>query len=333
MTLTVILITAAAVALAAFLLTGLAVRVLTARAVLDRPNARSSHAVPTPRGGGIAVLAALVPGLALLAVLSGEAARLWPALLGLVLLAGVSFADDLSSLSARLRLLAQAIAVGLGMVALPEASLTQGLVPLALERLVLAVGWLWFINLFNFMDGIDGITAVETIAVGLGAGLSALLLGAPGLLAALGLVTAAGAAGFLPQNWHPARIFLGDVGSVPLGYLLGFILLWLALAGAPAAALALPLYYLADATLTLLKRLGRGERVWQAHREHWYQRAAAATRHDRVSLAVAAANAAVVAVAAATVLLSPALIALAGLVVWGLIGHLGRLAGGPRGPH
>jgi UDP-N-acetylmuramyl pentapeptide phosphotransferase/UDP-N-acetylglucosamine-1-phosphate transferase len=109
----------------------------------------------------------------------------------------------------------------------------------------------------------------------------------------------AGAAfGFLPWNWQPARIFLGDVGSVPLGYALGWLLLSLAAAGAWAAALILPLYYLADATLTLMRRLARGERVWQAHREHFYQRATQAGRsHAAVVSLVALADAVLIALA------------------------------------
>jgi len=125
------------------------------------------------------------------------------------------------------------------------------------------------------MDGIDGLAGSEAAAIAIGLVLFA-LFGAgrdPGL-AALAATTGAAAVGFLVWNWAPARIFLGDVGSVPLGYLFGFLLLDVAARGAWKIAVILPLYFLADATLTLFRRLARGERIWQAHRRHFYQRAA-----------------------------------------------------------
>jgi UDP-N-acetylmuramyl pentapeptide phosphotransferase/UDP-N-acetylglucosamine-1-phosphate transferase len=151
----------------------------------------------------------------------------------------------------------------------------QGWLIPGLDAVAAGLLWLWFINLFNFMDGIDGLAGSEAAAVALG-----LLLFAgfgdgrdPGL-AALAATAAAAALGFLVWNWAPARIFLGDVGSVPSGYLLGFLLLDVAARGGWKIALILPLYFLADATVTLARRLAHGERVWQAHREHFYQQAA-----------------------------------------------------------
>jgi UDP-N-acetylmuramyl pentapeptide phosphotransferase/UDP-N-acetylglucosamine-1-phosphate transferase len=156
---------------------------------------------------------------------------------------------------------------------------------------VTALGWLWFVNLYNFMDGIDGITGIETASLGVGIALVAALSGVPSALAPLGLACAAAGLGFLVWNWHPARIFLGDSGSVPLGLLLGGLLVQLAVAGQLAAALILPAYYLADATITLGKRAARGEKVWQAHRQHFYQRAVqGGKRHDQVVKAIAAGN-------------------------------------------
>jgi UDP-N-acetylmuramyl pentapeptide phosphotransferase/UDP-N-acetylglucosamine-1-phosphate transferase len=158
--------------------------------------------------------------------------------------------------------------------------------------------WLWFLNLFNFMDGIDGIAGGETAALGVGAASVAWLAALAPSVALYGLTAAAAALGFLWWNWHPARIFLGDVGSVPLGYLLAWLLLDLASHGAWAAALILPLYYVADASLTLLVRLLRGERVWRAHREHFYQRAAqGGLSHAQVVGAILLADAALVALA------------------------------------
>jgi UDP-N-acetylmuramyl pentapeptide phosphotransferase/UDP-N-acetylglucosamine-1-phosphate transferase len=154
----------------------------------------------------------------------------------------------------------------------------------------------WFINLYNFMDGIDGIAGVETLAIGFG--LFALLAtaggdtGRPGIALALAaLVTASAAAGFLVLNWHPARVFMGDVGAIALGYLLGWFLLTLAAWGYWTAALILPGYYLADATITIVRRALAGETVWQAHAKHFYQRATQrGLGHARVARFVAAGN-------------------------------------------
>jgi UDP-N-acetylmuramyl pentapeptide phosphotransferase/UDP-N-acetylglucosamine-1-phosphate transferase len=248
---------------------------LRRRAVLDRPNERSLHAIPTPRGGGIAVVAAIVLAwwaLTGLGLLPRPAA---PILVGAVVLAAVSWADDVRGLPPAVRLAVQLVAIGLVLRAgLPAGLVFQGWLPPAFDGIATALVWLWFVNLFNFMDGIDGLAGIEAAAIGVGV----LLFAAVGIgqtpgLAALAAAIVAAAAGFLVWNWAPARIFLGDVGSVPLGYLLGFLLLDQAARGRWKLALILPLYFLADATITLLRRLARGERVWEAHRRHFYQAA------------------------------------------------------------
>ena len=247
---------------------------LRRRAVLDIPNARSSHSEATPRGGGIAVTGGILLGLvAWLALRPDPVLPL--VLLGMMALAVVSWLDDRhGGLPVSLRLGVQMLATGIVLAFLPwQFGITQGLLPVWLERVLLFLGWVWFINLFNFMDGINGITGIETVTVGGGAILVATLLGQGGL-AVPGLIAAAALCGFLPWNWGRARVFLGDVGSVPVGYLLGAVLLLLALNGQWAAALVLPMYYWMDATVTLLRRLRRGERVWQAHRSHFYQQGA-----------------------------------------------------------
>lgn len=295
------------VAAVAFVLSCIGTRVLVAvlrrGAVLDIPNARSSHAVPTPRGGGIAVI-----GVSLVAWLGLCGGGVVPAATVVVALAAaglalVSWLDDLRGLSPGVRLLAQFAAVAAGMRVLPHGLLFQGWLPAGLDEIAGALLWVWFVNLFNFMDGIDGIAAGEAVAVGVGIAVVALAGAVGGLaLAAPAVAIAAAALGFLVWNWAPARIFLGDVGSVPLGYLLGFLLFELARRGAWQAALILPLYFLADASLTLLWRLARGERVWQAHREHFYQRAVQrGLGHDAVVLRVVAADAVLVGCAWAAV--------------------------------
>lgn len=248
---------------------------LQRRAIMDIPNDRSSHVEITPRGGGIATTAGILLGLAIWLTLRPDAAMLLP-MLGMAVLAIVSWLDDRSGgLPVGIRLGAQAVCVGLVLAMTPvEATLAQGLVPVWLERAVLLIAWLWFTNLFNFMDGINGISGVEMIAVGLGATAVALLQQDSTVMAA-GLIVAAAAVGFLPWNWGArAKVFLGDVGSIPVGYLLGALLLFLALDGAWAAALILPMFYWVDATYTLLRRLLRGEKIWQAHRSHFYQQGA-----------------------------------------------------------
>jgi len=258
---------ATATGLVAWLVTRLLIPILARREILDRPNERSSHRVATPRGGGIAVTGSVLLAWIVLVLTGSALSRVLGIVLGAAFLAVVSWIDDLRGLSPLVRLLVQVGAVIIGLAVLPEQhSLSQ----LALSGLV----WVWWINLFNFMDGIDGLAGSEAAALGAGLLLFASVgSGADPALRELAAALTGAAIGFLAWNWSPARIFLGDVGSVPLGYVLGFLLLDLAVRGYWRIALILPLYFLADATITLARRLLRGERVWQAHREHFYQRA------------------------------------------------------------
>ncbi len=291
---------AAAVFALALAGTWMMLRWLRGRAILDHPNDRSSHAIPTPRGGGIAVVVAVLAGWAVSQWRLPEQgfALLLAATLGLALL---SWLDDLRGLPAWVRLIGQALAV---LVALPwlgfDGLAFQDLLPPPVVLGLAALIWLWFLNLFNFMDGIDGISAVEAGAVGLGLALVSAITSHGAMDPLPGLALAAAAAGFAVWNWQPAKVFLGDVGSVPLGFLIGGLLLKLAADGIWAPAVILPLYYLADASITLTRRLLRGERVWQSHREHFYQRAVRAGRsHAQVSFAVLVANLALVALSLA----------------------------------
>jgi UDP-N-acetylmuramyl pentapeptide phosphotransferase/UDP-N-acetylglucosamine-1-phosphate transferase len=288
-----LLLLAGAVAVLSWGATGRVVAWLRRRAILDRPNARSSHVVPTPRGGGLGALPPVLLGWGFLTLLPGADALQGAAILGALLLAAISWRDDRGHVPVRLRLLAQLVATVPVALLLPG-PVAQGWLPGWLDLALAVVAWVWFTNLYNFMDGIDGITGIETTALGIGLAAVAVAAG-PWIAAGPGLVLAAGAAGFLAWNWHPARVFLGDVGSIPFGYLAGGLLLALAGAGHWAAALILPLYYLADATLTLLRRLARGEAMWRAHREHFYQRAVqGGLSHAGVALRVALADAVLV---------------------------------------
>ncbi len=273
--------------------TRLVLDVLRRRAVLDHPTDRSSHRAPTPRGGGIAVMATLVPIWAVVAAAAAERpAEIATVLIAAAGLSALTFVDDLRGLSVIVRLLAQIAAVAAGLAVLPsDRPVFQGLFPPTADLLLTGLLWLWFVNLFNFMDGIDGISGVEGTTIGLGVMLVALAAGLGAAWALYGLALAGAVLGFLRWNWPPARVFMGDVGSVGIGFLGGWLLLGIAAEGHWVAALILPLYYLADATLTLLRRLLRGERIWRAHRSHYYQRAAARLgSHAAVSLGIAATN-------------------------------------------
>ena len=243
----------------------------------------------------------------------------------------MSWLDDRFGLSPGTRLVVQALCVAGGLAALPGGgAVFQGLLPPWLDLIVSGIAWLWFVNLFNFMDGIDGIAGSEAVAIGGGVALLAVLEpGAVGLGAGLLAATLAAASlGFLWWNWQPARLFMGDVGSVPLGYLLGWLLLALAAAGFWAPALILPLYFLADASWTLARRLARGAKIWQAHREHFYQRAVQAGRsHAWVVRRVVVADLALVGLAAwaASGMTWPALAAAAAVVAL-LLADLSRPA-------
>jgi len=263
----------AAIAVSAGLI--LALRPLLVRYALARPNARSSHAAPTPQGGGIAVVTAALASLWLGAALAGLAGetQLAGLTLAAAILALIGVVDDIRGLGPAPRLLVQAVAVGVVIATLPSDVRIVPLLPRALEWVLLLVGGVWFVNLVNFMDGIDWMTVAETVPIAAGAALLGLIGAVPLSTVLVALALLGATIGFAPFNRPVARLFLGDVGSLPIGLMLGWILMVLASRGHLAAALLLPLYYLADATITLARRLARREAVWQAHRTHFYQRA------------------------------------------------------------
>jgi UDP-N-acetylmuramyl pentapeptide phosphotransferase/UDP-N-acetylglucosamine-1-phosphate transferase len=245
---------------------------------LARPNVRSSHDRPTPQGGGIAVV------FITLAVAWGAAVVLSPlaqnhsqqfliVTVATAFLACVGAVDDLRTLPTALRLSLQFVAVGAMIAALPSEMQILPFLPWWVERTCLLLSGVWLVNLVNFMDGIDWITMTEVVPV---TGVIVLvgLFGVIGLLPTIVAAALFGASfGFAPFNRPVAKLFLGDVGSLPIGLLLAWLLLELAFSGHLAAALILPLYYLADATITLGHRVVKGEPFWQAHRTHFYQRA------------------------------------------------------------
>jgi UDP-N-acetylmuramyl pentapeptide phosphotransferase/UDP-N-acetylglucosamine-1-phosphate transferase len=247
----------------AFVVAFIALRVLLSRFgrfALDAPNARSLHQHAVPRTGGIAVLLGVASSAGF------GALELWMPMAVAAALAVLSLIDDMRGLPGGLRLAAHLAGAGVVVWYL--------LAPMnAVALVVLALAVAWITNLYNFMDGADGVAGGMAL-IGFGAYALAAALAGRLPLAALCVALAAAAAAFLLFNFHPARIFLGDVGSIPIGFFAGA----LGLAGwrDDAWPLWFPLLvfgpFIADATVTLLKRLARREPVWRAHRDHYYQR-------------------------------------------------------------
>jgi UDP-N-acetylmuramyl pentapeptide phosphotransferase/UDP-N-acetylglucosamine-1-phosphate transferase len=245
------------------------------RYALARPNARSSHKIPTPQGGGVAVVLAVAIAIGANALLLAPdrtaLGDLLPLGAAVAVLTVVGAIDDIFPLAPMLRLVIQAAAVTLTVAAAPPELRALPVAPLAVERAAEIFAGLWFVNLVNFMDGIDWMTVAETAPSTAALFLFALFGAAPPPAGPVALALCGAVLGFAPFNRPVAKLFLGDVGSLPIGLLLFWLLLQLAGSGHLAAAVLLPLYYVADATITLLRRLARGERITEAHRSHFYQ--------------------------------------------------------------
>ena len=252
-----------------------AVRPLLLRYALARPNARSSHRLPTPQGAGIAVIAATLVVAGGVIACTGSTELKFPAVVfgATLFIAIAGAADDVKSIPVITRLILQALAVGAVLYTASGDLRIIPACPLWIERGLLLLAGLWFVNLVNFMDGLDWMTVAEVVPITA----ALVLLGSLGALSPSATIVAAALGGamvgFAPFNRPVAKIFLGDVGSLPIGLLLGWCLLELVQRQHLAAALLLPLYYLSDATVTLLRRLAKREPVWAAHRSHFYQRA------------------------------------------------------------
>lgn len=274
-------------------LTGAVLRVAHTRAWLDVPNDRSLHSIPTPRGGGLGIVATmlgfLLIGGALRVVPPRLVAALWG---GIVATALVGYIDDRRGVHplarAAVHLAAGAWVVawlgGLSVVHVGGRTLTLGWFGSVLATVLIA----WCVNLYNFMDGIDGIAGSEAVIVGLVSGILFQATGARDL-AWLALLTAASSAGFLAWNWPPARIFMGDVGSGSLGLIFGTLAVSAEITSSVPMLIVLLLLgvFIVDATITLLRRMARGERWYQAHCSHAYQRLVqTGWSHRRVTTAV-----------------------------------------------
>jgi len=282
---------------ASVLLTGAVRRFALSHGLVDVPNPRSSHQHPTPRGGGVAIVATATAGFAVLTALHLLDFALFAALAGGLGVAVIGFTDDRKALPAVVRLGAHVVAAlwalawlgGLSAVRLGEHLIAFGAGGVVLGTF----GIVWVLNLFNFMDGIDGIAASEATFIAWSAALLAPGSPASSGAAAAAVVFGAACLGFLRWNWPTARIFMGDVGS---GYA-GYVIAVLAVAAGRDDPIALPVWltlggvFFADATVTLIRRLLRGERIYMAHRSHAYQWLSRRWgSHQRVTLAVIGLN-------------------------------------------
>jgi len=264
----------AMLAIAPAAIAGLAVPVLAktrlASRLADHPNERSLHEVPTPRIGGLCLMAAAMPF-----ALAFADDGLLVALVAALFLCALSLVDDARSLPVGLRLSGHVLAAAIVVASVVDAN--EPAASQLVESIVALLAIVWMTNLFNFMDGADGL-AGGMAAIGFASLAIAAALAGQWALAAAALAFASASAGFLVHNFPPARVFMGDAGSVPLGFIAGAFgyLGW----KNGAWPLFFPLMafapFIADATLTLLKRIVRAEPFWKAHRKHAYQRLALA---------------------------------------------------------
>lgn len=251
-------------------------RMAVGRRLLDHPNERSAHVRPTPRLGGIGIMASFLPAAFLVATWPPASSVTFVALGATTLVAAIGLWDDLSPLRARTRLgiqvLAASVVTWVAWDRLPSAwSLFGPLVPHWILGLLTVLWIVWLANLYNFMDGIDGLAAGQAVIAA--TAVAVVTGGAAPTLALLATFLAAGSAGFLVLNFPPASIFMGDVGSTAIGFTFAALPLVAPAGTLPleVVALALSLFVL-DATVTLVRRLSRRERLFEAHRTHFYQR-------------------------------------------------------------
>lgn len=296
--------------------------------VIDRPNARSSHVMPVVRGGGVAIVITVI-GAVFWSLNAGQTDFAGVAVAA-AFLAAVSFYDDLRSVSAGIRLAVQASAAAAALLWLARYDPAIGGTLLAPAVGFLGTAFIWIVgytNVFNFMDGINGLAAGQAIVNGVG---SALLgyqagLGVDHPAIVLSVAVSAAALGFLPYNFPRARVFMGDVGSATLGFLLAVASVWMARDASRSMLLwivVLHANFVLDAGVTLLRRVGRGERWYEAHREHFYQRMVRAGKsHAYVAVIEMGLQAAVVvALVCATKSSLPMRLLVAGSIVigWGV---------------
>ena len=276
------------IVLASLVLTELIRRYTLNKNLIDIPNERSSHTIPTPRGGGLSIVVVFLISISFITPLSAD---IYYALLGAgILIAGIGFWDDHNHIPAKWRLISHFTAVfwvlywlgGVEEFHILDYNINPGFLGLVFVALLLV----WLLNLFNFMDGIDGIAATEAIFV---SSVGAYFSWISGLewIAISALILAAASLGFLLLNWPPAKIFMGDVGSSFLGLMLGVIAYASIIKGVSVWIWIIILgVFLVDSGVTLLRRILNGERWYEAHCSHAYQHAAKKWGHKKVTINV-----------------------------------------------
>lgn len=281
--------------------------------IIDVPNARSNHKKSTPTAGGVAIVLT-ISGFMLFYKLLRPDISILPFLASLWIIASVSLVDDLRNLPILPRVIFQSISI---------LTLLYYYVP---GHVYLFVPFFFFINFYNFMDGIDGSAVSE--AAHISASFFIISLVVPDLpeeMKKLSLVMLGASLGFAKFNWHPARIFLGDVGSISLGLICGWLLITLAKKGLYVAAIIIPMFYLADSSLTILKRLLQKKKIWEAHSEHFFQKAARKGHsHSRITKKIIACNLVLLALSIVSITYPVTSFITASVVVLGLLYNLQR---------
>lgn len=320
------------IAITAFLLTLLGTRltILTLRkkqVPLTPLQIQQKKTLPAPTGGGVAVVMAMIICLLVADIDYGI-------VLSLFLLAALSLLDDLIGVPGPVRLLVQVLSVliALGVVNTP---MFGEVFPLWADKAIMVVLWVWVINMFHFMDGIDGITPTEMICIGFGLCLITVINDSfPTPLSTYSLILFSAGCGFMWWNWFPAKIRLGEVGTVPIGFFVGYLLVLAINAGYGYAAVILPAYYISDATITLMYRAAKGKRMLAKHSEYYYRAAVSkGRRHDTVARYVFGINLLLILLATFSVInpeLSPFLTGLAYMAVFMILGFFAYT---PHNPH
>lgn len=278
---------------ASAILTRLVTHYLLRKAALDRPVHRSIHDIPRPVGGGWGVTPVVIVMLSATGYAFGASLFFYTVMIGAVILAVISWLDDLHPIKASTRFITQGVIVIACLYTAPhEWAVLDGYVPIYLDRILTGIAWLWFINLYNFMDGIDGLTGVETGMLGLGGAMLLIMTTSPDpLVIQAGWILGGAGFGFLVWNWHPARVFIGDTGSIPLGFMMGWFLLSMGVNNLFWAAVLISLYYCADASLTIISRIIHGKKFWEADQTYAFQQAVIkGYDHDQVVKIIALVN-------------------------------------------
>ena len=236
---------------------------------IDIPNERSSHSIPTPKGAGLGIIATLL----IVYYTFFPLTDFW--FIGsIVILAVLSFINDNKQISIIIRLILQMVLTIIILNLWPplqQTMLLSNIIPFWLGNIIIILIVIWLINLFNFMDGIDGISGTQCIIIGVGVGVSIMFSQEEYKLEQLFAGFMAGSClAFLVWNWSPAKVFLGDAGSIPLGFINAILILLLCKNGLWYVAIIINNYYFFDASITLLRRIRMKQKPWKAHKEHFY---------------------------------------------------------------